>query len=129
MNVINIDLGDRTYEILVGENIDLVQSLKGIVSDFRMAVIVTNVIVAGYHLDRVKKSLARIFEDVRVIELPDGESHKSWDSLNNIFHSLLSWQCDRKTTLFALGGGVVGDLTGFAAATYMRGIPLSLIHI
>ncbi|KQW25577.1 3-dehydroquinate synthase [Acidovorax sp. Root402] len=123
MNVINIDLGDRTYEILVGENIDLVQSLNGIVSDFRVAVIVTNFIVAGYHLDRVRSSLARIFEDVRVIELPDGESHKSWDSLNNIFNSLLSWQCDRKTTLFALGGGVVGDLTGFAAATYMRGIP------
>ena len=64
-----------------------------------------------------------MFEDVRVVELPDGELYKSWDSLNIIFDSLLHWQCDRKTTLFALGGGVIGDLTGFAAATYMRGIP------
>jgi len=67
--------------------------------------------------------LACVFEDVRVVELPDGELYKSWDSLNIIFDSLLHWQCDRKTTLFALGGGVIGDLTGFAAATYMRGIP------
>ena len=55
--------------------------------------------------------------------LPDGEAHKDWPTLNLIYDHLLAQACDRKTLLYALGGGVVGDLTGFAAATYMRGIP------
>jgi len=60
---------------------------------------------------------------VHVCSLPDGESYKTWDSLNQIFDVLLSKACDRKTVLFALGGGVIGDITGFAAACYMRGVP------
>ncbi len=55
--------------------------------------------------------------------LPDGESHKDWQTLNLIFDELLGKGADRKTVLFALGGGVVGDMTGFAAASYMRGVP------
>ena len=58
-----------------------------------------------------------------MLELPDGEAHKDWASLNLIFDPLLAHGCDRKTVLFALGGGVVGDMTGFAAASYMRGVP------
>ncbi|MCT6717735.1 3-dehydroquinate synthase [Acidovorax sp. K2F] len=123
MDIVNIDLGDRAYQILIDWNIDFNQHLEGESSKSRMAVVVTNVTIGGLHLNRVVGLLARIFENVRVIELPDGEKYKSWDSLNIIFSSLLNWRCDRKTTLFALGGGVVGDLTGFAAATYMRGIP------
>ena len=61
------------------------------------------------------------FADVRV--LPDGEAHKDWQTLNLIFDALLGQACDRKTVLFALGGGVVGDMTGFAAASFMRGVP------
>ncbi len=57
------------------------------------------------------------------IELPDGEAHKTWETLNRVFDALLAAGCDRKTVLFALGGGVVGDITGFAAACYMRGVP------
>jgi 3-dehydroquinate synthase len=57
------------------------------------------------------------------VTLPDGESHKTWQTLNQVFDVLLSQGCDRKTVLFALGGGVVGDMTGFAAACYMRGVP------
>lgn len=123
MDVVNIDLGDRAYRILIDQNINLIQYLDNISSKSRVAVVVTNTTVGGLHLNRVVELLACVFEDVRVIELPDGELYKSWDSLNIIFDSLLHWQCDRKTTLFALGGGVIGDLTGFAAATYMRGIP------
>nr|WP_295937807.1 3-dehydroquinate synthase [uncultured Acidovorax sp.] len=124
MEIVNINLGDRAYEIIIDKDIELTKSLRevGVVKS-SVAVIVTNSVVAGFHLRRVMKSLARIFKAVHVIELPDGEGFKSWDSLNKIFSSLLGWQCDRKTTLFALGGGVIGDLTGFAAATYMRGIP------
>jgi 3-dehydroquinate synthase len=55
--------------------------------------------------------------------VPDGEAHKDWQTLNLIFDGLLQQGCDRKTVLFALGGGVVGDMTGFAAASYMRGVP------
>jgi 3-dehydroquinate synthase len=60
---------------------------------------------------------------VHVVQLPDGEEHKNWQTLNLIFDALLKNGCDRKTVLFALGGGVVGDMTGFAAACYMRGVP------
>ncbi|HET7794117.1 MAG TPA: 3-dehydroquinate synthase, partial [Rhizobacter sp.] len=63
------------------------------------------------------------YPSVLQIDLPDGESYKDWSSLNQIFETLLSRGCDRKTVLFALGGGVVGDITGFAAACYMRGVP------
>jgi 3-dehydroquinate synthase len=60
---------------------------------------------------------------VHEVVLPDGEEHKDWQTLNLIFDALLAHGCDRKTVLFALGGGVVGDMTGFAAASYMRGVP------
>jgi 3-dehydroquinate synthase len=63
------------------------------------------------------------YQNVLVVELPDGESYKSWESLNLIFDTLLGAACDRKTLIFALGGGVVGDMAGFAAACYMRGVP------
>ena len=60
---------------------------------------------------------------VTEIILPDGEQHKNWETLNRIFDALLADRCDRATTLIALGGGVIGDLAGFAAATYQRGVP------
>src|SRR4029450_13518633 len=59
---------------------------------------------------------------IRIV-LPDGEAHKEWASLDRIFDALLAEGCDRKTVLYALGGGVVGDMAGFAAACYMRGVP------
>ncbi len=63
------------------------------------------------------------YPQVHTVELPDGEAFKNWETLNQIFDTLLAQACDRKTVLFALGGGVVGDMTGFAAASYMRGVP------
>lgn len=123
MSLVKIDLGDRAYQIEIGNDVDIVQSLASANICARVAVVVTNVIVAKLHLDRVVAVLSEVFNKVHVIELPDGESFKNWDSLNKIFDSLLLWECDRKTIMFALGGGVIGDLTGFAAATYMRGVP------
>jgi 3-dehydroquinate synthase len=67
--------------------------------------------------------LAPHFAQVHVLALPDGEAHKGWEALNQIFDLLLAQACDRRTVLVALGGGVVGDMTGFAAACYMRGVP------
>jgi 3-dehydroquinate synthase len=120
---VRIDLADRSYDIAIG------CGLLGKTSSFAglpaagVAVIVTNTTVAPLMADRLAGVLANQFPRVHVIRLPDGEAHKAWPALNSIFDSLLAEGCDRKTVLFALGGGVVGDITGFAAACYMRGVP------
>ena len=120
---IHIDLGDRGYDIVIGSGLlgqsDSYADLPG---DAR-AVIVTNTTVAPLLAERLTAALCIRFAQVQLIELPDGESHKDWSTLNLIFDAMLASACDRKTTLFALGGGVIGDMTGFAAACYMRGIP------
>ena len=87
------------------------------------AVIVSNPTVAALHGDKLHSALAPLYRQVSQVLLPDGEQHKNWTSLNRIFDHLLEHGCDRRTVLFALGGGVVGDMAGFAAATYMRGVP------
>jgi 3-dehydroquinate synthase len=79
--------------------------------------------VAVHHLETLLQALRPLHRQVHNVVLPDGESHKTWDSLNLIFDALLAQGCDRKTVLYALGGGVVGDITGFVAACYMRGVP------
>ncbi|OYD50927.1 3-dehydroquinate synthase [Acidovorax kalamii] len=123
MGLVKIDLGDRAYDILIAERVDLARFLANSNVCTRVAVVVTNVVVAKLHLSRALDSLRSSFQEVYVVELPDGEAHKTWNSLNQIFTALLKWECDRKTVMFALGGGVIGDLTGFAAATFMRGVP------
>jgi 3-dehydroquinate synthase len=87
------------------------------------AVIVANPTVAALHGDALQAAITPLYRRVSRVVLPDGEQHKDWTSLNLIFDHLLEHGCDRHTVLFALGGGVVGDMTGFAAATYMRGVP------
>jgi len=87
------------------------------------AVIVSNPTVSALHGDALQAALSPRYRKVSRVLLPDGEAHKDWASLNLIFDHLLSAGCDRKTVLFALGGGVVGDMAGFAAASYMRGVP------
>jgi 3-dehydroquinate synthase len=84
--------------------------------------VVTNETVAPLYADRVVKTLEGIGQKVKLIVLPDGEAFKTWEVLQKIFDGLLENSADRKTTLVALGGGVIGDMTGFAAACFMRGI-------
>ncbi len=120
---VEIDLGDRGYQILIGPGLlDRPDSYAGLVAGDR-AVIVSNVTVAPLLAERLRTALQPRYAKVAVIALPDGEDHKDWPTLNLIFDALLESGADRKTTLFALGGGVVGDMTGFAAACYMRGVP------
>ena len=120
---VEIQLGERSYPILIGSN------LLGDPKNFAplpaaaTALIVTNTTVAPLYASALRQTLAGRFRAVHVLELPDGEVHKDWQTLNLIFDALLGHGCDRKTVLFALGGGVVGDMTGFAAASYMRGVP------
>lgn len=120
---VHIDLGDRSYPILIAP------ALLGDPATFASlpagdtALIVTNVTVGPLYAQRLQASLQQRYKTVHVLSLPDGEVYKNWQTLNTIFDELLSKACDRKTVLFALGGGVVGDMTGFAAASYMRGVP------
>ncbi|MCW5321848.1 3-dehydroquinate synthase [Verminephrobacter aporrectodeae subsp. tuberculatae] len=122
MHSVEISLGDRSYPIVIGSRIfpDGLPLLADIRST--TAVVVSNTTVARLHLAGWTAFLATVYPQVRVLELPDGEEFKNGNSLDRIFTALLEWGCDRKTVLFALGGGVIGDVTGFAAATYMRGI-------
>ncbi|OYV00285.1 MAG: 3-dehydroquinate synthase [Burkholderiales bacterium PBB5] len=118
-----IALGDRSYDILIGAGLlDQAASFDGLPASAD-ALIVSNTTVAPLYAQRLRAQLARHHRRVQLLQLPDGEQHKDWATLNLIFDQLLASGCDRKTVLYALGGGVVGDMTGFAAAAYMRGVP------
>ncbi len=117
-----VDLGERSYPIVIGrhllEHADFARYVPG-----KRVAIVTNTVVAPLYLERLTAMLQAAGKQCIAIVLPDGEEEKSIDNLMRIFTALLEHKCDRKTTLVALGGGVIGDMTGFAAATYMRGVP------
>ena len=118
-----IALGDRSYDILIGAGVLAdAASFDGLPASAD-ALIVTNTTVASLYAARLQAQLAARHRRVLVLALPDGEQHKDWSTLNQVFDALLAAGCDRKTVLYALGGGVVGDMTGFAAAAYMRGVP------
>jgi 3-dehydroquinate synthase len=120
---VRIALGDRSYEILIGSGLlGQAASWDGLPAA-AAALIVSNTTVAPLYAQRLRAALAGRYRSVFDVVLPDGEDHKDWPTLNLIFDALLAKGCDRKTVLFALGGGVVGDMTGFAAACYMRGVP------
>ena len=119
---IQVELGERSYPILIGTGLLSDASWCRHVAGERVA-IVTNTTVGPLYLTHVTKTLQAAGKQVTTIVLPDGEEEKNWAGLMLIFDALLREKCDRKTTLIALGGGVIGDMTGFAAASYMRGVP------
>lgn len=120
---LNVELGERSYPIEIGAGLlDDAALLARHIGGHKVA-IVTNTTVAPLYLEKVAGHLRAAGRDVLEIILPDGEEHKNWQSLNLVYDALLQHKCDRKTTLVALGGGVIGDLTGFAASSYMRGVP------
>jgi len=111
-----------TYPILIGRGLLADASAFDSLAPGGAAVIVTNATVAPLYAKSLRQALAPRYVRVEVIELPDGEQHKTLATLETVLGALLAGQHDRKCTLFALGGGVVGDIAGFAAACYMRGI-------
>jgi len=120
MNTLSVELGERSYPIYIGQGLLgkpelLTQHVHG-----RQVMLVTNDTIAPLYLDRVRE----IFSDFELatVILPDGEQYKNLDTLNLIFTALLENRFNRGCTLVALGGGVVGDITGFAAASYQRGV-------
>jgi len=121
VKTLELDLGERSYPIYIGSGLlARPELLTSYIHGARVA-IVTNETVAPLYLGRVRAHLAR-YNPVEVI-LPDGEQYKTLEVLNRIFDALLQNRCDRQTTIVALGGGVIGDMAGFAAATYQRGVP------
>ncbi|MDQ3196890.1 MAG: 3-dehydroquinate synthase [Pseudomonadota bacterium] len=123
MHILTVSLGARSYPIHIGEG--LLQKPDALIDCLpqpRVA-IVTNTTVAPLYLAALTRVLATHDVEAVPIVLPDGEAHKNWKTLNLIFDALLAHRCERKTTLIALGGGVIGDMAGFAAATYLRGVP------
>jgi shikimate kinase/3-dehydroquinate synthase len=118
---LQVDLGERSYPIVIGAGLLGDGSWCAHISGRQVAV-VTNTVVGPLYLEKVVARLRGAGKEVTAVVLPDGEEEKNWAGLMRIFDALLSEQCDRKTTLLALGGGVIGDMTGFAAASYMRGV-------
>lgn len=123
-DTVRIQLPDaRNYEIRIGSGLlNEAASWQGL-PKAAAAVIVSNDTVAPLYAERLRAQLQQVYGRVDLVVLPDGEQHKDWASLNRICDHLLGQALDRKTVLFALGGGVIGDMTGFAAAIYMRGVP------
>ena len=123
MQSLTVQLGDRSYPIHIAPGILsrvdlLVPHLKQ-----KRVVVVTNATVAPLYLRGLVAALEVAGVRVMSVVLPDGEAHKNWETLNTIFDALLEARCERGTTLVALGGGVIGDMGGFAAACYQRGMP------
>ncbi|MDG6896083.1 3-dehydroquinate synthase [Volucribacter amazonae] len=122
MLCVNVELKERGYPIHIGENLlsdTQVYPLKA----GQKVMIVSNPTVAEYYLAPVTTTLEKIGCQVDYVLIPDGEQYKNLDSLNMIFTALLAGNHGRDSTLIALGGGVIGDVAGFAAASYQRGIP------
>jgi len=119
MQELKVDLGDRSYPIYVGDHlfqkVDIAGAVRG-----KQVMIVTNETIAPLYLSALRDQLPGL--QVDEVILPDGESFKTLDTLNLIFDALLQMRHNRTTTLIALGGGVIGDMTGFAAASYQRGV-------
>lgn len=123
MQTLSVDLGDRSYPIHIGAG--LLNQAELILPHLaqKRVMVVTNTTVAPLYLARLKATLDAGGVAATHVILPDGEAYKNWETLNLIFDALLTQRAERKTTLIALGGGVIGDMTGFAAASYQRGVP------
>lgn len=123
MRTLNVALSDRAYDILIGPK--LLSAPERVVACLasNQVAVVSNAVVAPLYMERLTSPLRDAGLRVTEIVLPDGEAHKNWETLNEIFDQLLASRSDRTTTIMALGGGVIGDLAGFAAASYQRGVP------
>jgi 3-dehydroquinate synthase len=119
---VRVELGDRSYPIHIGTGVITDATIYAPHVRGRLAAVITNTTVAPLFAAQLEETLARAGARTLRVTLPDGEEHKDWRTLDAIFAALLEAQADRRTILVALGGGVVGDMAGFAAATYQRGV-------
>lgn len=120
---LQVSLGERSYPIVIGSGLlGQVECISAHLASPRLALI-SNDTLWPLYAATLQARLDSAGYSVVPIVLPDGEEYKNWESLNTIYDALLENRCDRQTTLVALGGGVIGDIAGFAAATYQRGVP------
>ncbi|NIM02944.1 3-dehydroquinate synthase [bacterium] len=124
MKTVKVGLREKSYDILIGYPLDeiggiLKKHTKGIKS-----LIVTNPTVAGYYLETVERSLQKAGFQVFVAQVPDGEEHKSQAEASKLYAKCLEYRLERESIIVGLGGGVIGDLAGYVAATFMRGLPI-----
>jgi 3-dehydroquinate synthase len=123
MQTLQVELAERSYPIHIGNNL---LGQAGLITPHlkrKQVAVVTNTTVAPLYLDKLTSTLQSAGVSVIPVILPDGEAYKNGETLNLIYDALLQHRCERSTTLIALGGGVIGDMTGYAAATYLRGVP------
>jgi 3-dehydroquinate synthase len=121
---VEVDLGDRSYPIHIGEGLLALPALFAPHVKGKSVMVCTNTTVGPLYADKLTVTLqAAGAKVVHLVSLPDGEEYKDWPTLQRVFDALLHHHCDRKTVLVALGGGVIGDMGGFAASAFMRGIP------
>jgi 3-dehydroquinate synthase len=123
MQTLTVGLGDRTYPIHIGDGLLTRAELFLPHLPQRKIAVVTNTTVAALYLEKFGTALRGAGVTIVPVVLPDGEQHKNWRTLNTIFDALLTNRCERKSAIIAFGGGVIGDLAGFAAASYQRGVP------
>ena len=123
MQTLTVGLNERSYPIHIGTGLLAESALLCAHLPRKRAAIVTNTTVAPLYLERLQRTLQEAGVHSVAVILPDGEVYKTSETLNMIYDALLTHRCERTTPLIALGGGVIGDMTGFAAATYLRGVP------
>jgi 3-dehydroquinate synthase len=124
MNQLTVGLGARSYPIWIGHNqLNKLSEALDEVGFPRRVGLVTNPTVGGLYGEQVTAALCAGNRQVNVLQVPDGEQYKTLATLEQIYDTLIDWRFDRTCGLLALGGGVIGDLTGFAAATMLRGLP------
>lgn len=124
MRKVRVELGSQSYDIVIGENIG--EEIKSFVAQAgfsKKALLITDTNVGPLYADSVKKILTEAGLSVEIATITAGESAKSMAVAEDLFTKAIELGLDRKSPIFALGGGVVGDLAGFIAATYMRGVP------
>lgn len=125
MQKISVPTPEGTYPILVGGGLlaQVGTLVTTLCSGAKVCALITNPRVGGLHTAPVAESLRAAGFEPRVIEIPEGETFKTLDTVRTIYDQLIDAQLDRRSIIFALGGGVVGDMAGFAAATFLRGVP------
>jgi len=125
MKRVKVTLGSNSYQVHIGSGI-LAQAGQHLREEgfSDSLVIITNPVVEGLYGDTLKQNLTRDGFRVTVLQVPDGEGQKSLETAGRLYHELTSCYAERTTPILALGGGVIGDLAGFVAATYLRGVPL-----
>ncbi len=123
MKIVDVDLKERSYKIYIGKDLaDIGDTIK----EYKLGkkvMVITNSVVDTLYGDKIKASLQKAGFDVFDAEVPDGEEYKTQDEANILYDKCVDFRLDRESSILALGGGVIGDLAGFVAATFMRGIP------